>query len=155
MLSREQILAVDDLRRIVVDVPAWGGAVGLRVMTAGEQDWFGEFVGTDATRVVPHLRETLVAMCLCDDQGGRLFSTDEVAALAAKSSEIIKRLFDQASELNGLRPEALETETKNSARLPGDASGITLPSCLEDAVSANGRPSLTPENAWPGKPSSP
>ena len=40
MLTREQILGSDDLKRQTVAVPEWGGDVFVRMLTGGERDAF-------------------------------------------------------------------------------------------------------------------
>ena len=92
-LTAEQILAADDLGLVKVNVKEWGGEVFIRVMTVGELDAYQrEWVGKRETGV-ENFRTKFLARCLCDQAGQRLFSDEQIEALAAKSAKVVGRLF--------------------------------------------------------------
>lgn len=102
MLTRDQILAAADLRIESVDVPEWGGAVGVRVMTGAERDRFEQQMAAAKGRSVDNVRAGLLALCLCDEAGQRLFEDADVRALGDKSASALSRVFDVALRLNKL-----------------------------------------------------
>src|ERR1700691_1394282 len=71
--TREKILAADDLRSEVMDVPEWGGEVTIRSLsfTAANGIFKQEVKGFD-----PRLR--LIAACLVDDAGAPIFSGEDL-----------------------------------------------------------------------------
>lgn len=113
-LTRDAILAVQDLVIEPLEVPEWGGTVHLRSMTAGERDRFEALVtgpaGGEAgtpTRL-ENIRAHLAALTLCDPAGQPLFTPEDVAALAGKSAAAMDRVFEAASRLNGLTPKDVQ-----------------------------------------------
>lgn len=112
MLSKEQILAADDLVTEDVDVPEWGGTVRMRTLSGTERDAFeaSSIKGNGKNRQVnlQNMRARLVALVLVDENGGRMFADAEVRALGRKSSKALDRLFDKARALNGLSEDDVE-----------------------------------------------
>lgn len=117
-LTAAEILAIDDRPLREVEVPEWGGVVYLRQMSAGERDRYDArlYFQPDGTPLPKaRMRESLydakalaVALCACDADGKRLFSEDQVAALAAKSNTAIERLWEVIDPANKLSAAALE-----------------------------------------------
>ena len=104
LLSREAILAHDDLPTEDVEVPEWGGRVRVRGLTGTERDaWDGEAVAARLKGgMPPNWRVRRVAMCLVDERGARLFSDRDVAALGAKNAAVIDRIDDVVVRLSGM-----------------------------------------------------
>ncbi len=112
-LSRDAILAVEDLPREYVEVPEWGGGVWVRTMTGSERDrWERQFVDEQGkprkSTEIEHLRAALVVHCVVDDNGQKLFDEADIPALGAKSGKALDRLFAVAQRLNGFRKEDIE-----------------------------------------------
>ena len=117
MLTKEAILAADDLPRERVNVPEWpegghDGEVCVRTMSGVERDHFEQAV-SDARGTRNHvdfagLKALLVVLTVCDDQGQPLFCVDDAGALNAKSAAAIERLYKIAARLNALLPEDAE-----------------------------------------------
>jgi hypothetical protein len=105
MLTRESILAASDLPTETVDVPEWGPGeqATLRGMTAQDRDAFEEACFTTDGKVkVPNIRAQVVARCLVDASGARLFGDDQVAELARKNATVVHRLYKVATRLSGI-----------------------------------------------------
>jgi len=101
MLTREQILAADDLPRERIEVPEWSGAVWVRTMTGAERDAFeAGVIGTGGRQNLANVRARLVALTLCDESGKRLFGEEDIEALGRKSGAALDRLFAAAQRLN-------------------------------------------------------
>lgn len=117
LLSRDQILTSDDLKSEDVPVPEWGGYVRVRSLTGTERDAFElSIAGEDNSKKknLANLRARLVALCVIDEQGVRVFTDSDVHKLGLKSAGALSRVFDVASKLNGLSPKDVEDLAGNS-----------------------------------------
>lgn len=127
LLSRDEILAADDLPRELVDVPEWGGAVYVRTLTGEERDAFeAATVQSRGKRVdlnLRNIRARLVALAVVDEDGRRLFTDGDVAALGKKSAQALNTLFGVAQRLSGLTEADVEEMAKNSGSGQSDDSG--------------------------------
>lgn len=118
LLGRDAILGAVDVQYQEVDVPEWGGKVRIKGLTAGERDTFEASIlqGKGKNTSVNHknMRAKLLAMSIVDAEGNRIFGNDDIAALGKKSSKAINRLFDIATELNGIGEDDVEELAGNS-----------------------------------------
>jgi hypothetical protein len=112
-LTKEQILAADDLGSLEVNIPGWGGSVFIRVMTCGERDSYENEWVANKGKGVPDFRAKFLARCLTDAKGQRLFSDAEVPQLAAKSASVLQALFVKAMAHNALSDTDVEELAKN------------------------------------------
>lgn len=103
MLTRDDILNVDDLPRKAVEVPEWGGTVYVRALTGGERDKLERMIASDSVN-----RASLAAMALCDTDGKRLFSEEDVKKLATKSGTALERIVSATLSFNALTAEGEE-----------------------------------------------
>ena len=104
ILSKDAILAADDLPRETVIIPEWGGEVLVRTMSGTDRDAFEASLLEKDGRM-ENVRARLVALTLCDSQGDRLFDDSEIAALGRKSARALDRVFSVAQRLNGIGTE--------------------------------------------------
>ena len=111
-LSKDQILAAEDIPTKDVEVPEWGGSVRMRGLTGSERDAYESslFQQRGEKRILrtENARARLVAMCIVDEDGERMFSDAEVKDLGRKSGKVLDRLFDEARKLSGLTAEDVE-----------------------------------------------
>lgn len=116
-LTRDQILGADDLSYRVVPVPAWGGDVRIRTLTGAERDQFEASIvqrnGRNIATNMRNIRAKLVALCIVDENGERIFSDKDVEALGKKSAQALDLVFGEAQKLNGLRDEDVEELAEN------------------------------------------
>lgn len=116
-LSRDDILNFEDITTEVVEVPEWGGSVRLKVLSAAERDAFeASTVTTKGGKQKPNLanlRARLVARCIVDEDGKRVFESGDVARLGNKSSRALDRLFTKCQELNGFSDKDVEELTED------------------------------------------
>lgn len=111
-LTREQILQADDLKRVKVDVPEWGGEVYISVLSAAARDAIeADWAASDGK--VEHLRSRVVARTLTDGAGNRLFGDEDIPEVAKKNSAAIDRLFSEAMKINGMSAGSVEDAEKN------------------------------------------
>lgn len=121
-LGRSAILDADDLVSEAVDIPEWGGTVYVSTMTAAERDSWeaGVLGGTGAGGQVQinkdalqNMRARLAVLVVCDEEGTRLFSDDDIAPLGAKCAPALQRIFDVAKRLNKLGEDDIEELSGN------------------------------------------
>lgn len=112
-LSADDILAVDDIEVVPVDVPEWKGKVHLRTMSADEATKFTEYLSDPANKRKGLVR--IVALCLCDEKGNRLFpdgpdSAAKLEKLRGKNVKAFVRLQKEAMRINGYEDETKALE---------------------------------------------
>lgn len=124
ILTRDQILQVDDLKYEEVEIPEWGEGCGVRVrtMTAVERDQLVNAAFADGERNAENFRARLCALCVVDEAGKNLFSFNDARALGRKSTISMERIAEVALRLSGLGVVALEDTKKNYSDSPSDVS---------------------------------
>lgn len=126
-LTKDAILAAPDRVPVTVAVPEWGGAVRLQPLDGRGRERLLRAItaATDAptSADAEQLAATLVAECLIDDAGARLFDTPEaVAALATKNGAVLRRLLDVVLEINGLGTRGEAAAGNDSTPTPTTSS---------------------------------
>lgn len=120
-LTKDQILAADDLGLLKLTVPEWGGDVYIRVMTVGERDAYENEWQRKRETGVDDFRTKFLVRCLVDEKGNRLFDNGDVTRLAQKSARVMNRVWMAAMEHNNLSETTIEELAKNSD--PGPTAG--------------------------------
>jgi hypothetical protein len=115
MNLKDQILAAALKRKTqVFPIKAWGVDAFIRVMTGTERDaWEGQMFA-DGKPKTEKFRVVLLVKTLADGEGERIFNEGEIATLSEMDSKELDRLFDLASEANGLSKKDVEDLTKKS-----------------------------------------
>ena len=147
VLTREEILAVPDVAIERLEVPEWGGVVYLKAMTARQRDAYEvsclrtnkqgkrEFDGRN-------VRAKLASLTLVDAGGTRLFSEEDMAALGRKSAKALDRIFDAATDMNGISARDREALEGNSDGQDDDSSSDSP--WPADAQTSSGSPVSSP-----------
>jgi hypothetical protein len=130
-LSKDDILKAEDNAPEEIEVPEWGGSVLVRGMSGRERDAFevsmrDQRTGQRVPGALNNLRAKIAARCVVDDDGDRVFSDSDIAALGEKSAAAINRIFDVASRLSGMSEEDEKEMTANFGR--GSGGGSSSPS---------------------------
>lgn len=115
MLTKEAILTAA-LPCEDVPVPEWGGTVRVQTLTGTQRDAFDASLATRPGAAGPDLsniRARLAALCMVSEDGVRLFTDAEAAALGATSAAALDRVFTVAQRLNGLGQQAVEAAKGN------------------------------------------
>ena len=115
LLTRDEILTAKDIKTEDVEVPEWGGTVRVSVMSGTARDRYeSSLVDVEGKYVaLENLRARFVSVCIVDDDGNMLFSTDDIKELGKKSADALDRVFKVASVLNGTGISGLESAAKN------------------------------------------
>lgn len=126
---RKQILEAEDVLTREVEVPEWGLVVIVRGMTGAQRDAWEESnlrkVGKGEYEPnLRNMRAKLVALCVVDEAGKRVFSDADAQALGEKSGKALSRVSRVVQELSGISEEDLEDLAKNS----GSGQSGDLPS---------------------------
>lgn len=118
LLTRDAILAAQDIQTEEVQVPEWRGSVMVRGMTGTERDAFEASVLTGKGRNrdvnLKNFRARLIVKSVVNGKGERMFTRADIDALGQKSAAAIARVFDVATRLSGMSDEDVEELTKNS-----------------------------------------
>lgn len=133
-LTREQLLGVSDLEVEAIPGPGGQGEIGIRLLTGAERDWLVEQFTAAQEQTGGQLKQFQPLVCalgFCDEEGGRLFTTDEVAALAEKSALFLADAAQRILKKNKLDSTDVVAEEKKEADAPSTASGSSLPGPLD------------------------
>lgn len=123
MLTKEQILQANDLKREVVFVPEWGGEVTVRTLTGEEKDAYEMAMYAGGKKDLSNIRAGLLARAIVGDDGKRLFTDAEVQALGRKSASALDRVYSAAARLSGIsKDDEKEFEKNSGAVLDGSTS---------------------------------
>lgn len=124
LLTRDQILSVEDRPYEEIEVPEWGGSVRVRGMSGADRDAYEASIveqrGNDRKINLANARAKLVARCLVDEDNRLMFSSDDVRALGRKSARALERVFDKARELSGMSEDDVDKLTENFGGDPSD-----------------------------------
>lgn len=115
-LSRDQILAAQDVRFETIAVPAWGGDVRIRSMTGAARDEYDLWMykqGQDGGEVLRNLRAKLLAISIVDEAGEPIFTEADVDELGKKSAAAVELVYERINELNALDRKSIEALAKN------------------------------------------
>ena len=120
VLTREEIMAVDDCVREFVEISEWGTGKGVYVqaITAGDRDKLeaSSFKRKSDGEVEENLvdfRAKLAVLCTVDEEGNKIFKFEEYKLLSAKASSAVSKIFLAAQRINALNPDDIKKEKEN------------------------------------------
>lgn len=113
ILTKDAILAAQDLKTETVAVPEWGGDVLVQTLTGTAKDAFERGCFEDNKNGKVNVRARLAAACVVDEKGNCLFTEQDIEALGRKSVKALDRVFDKAAELNAVAEKDIEAIEKN------------------------------------------
>ena len=113
ILTRDEILAADDLKTKTVQVPEWGGSVKVRTLMGYQRDRFEASIVKGKVVSMENLRAKLVAESVVSEKGKKLFTTKDVESLGKKSARALDKVFAVAQRLSGLTPADVDELAKN------------------------------------------
>lgn len=116
LLNREQILeSRNRLPSKDVDVPEWGGTVRVRALSGSQRDAFeASIVSSDGkVRKMENVRARICALSIRNEDGGRMFTDEDIIDLGETSAAALDRVFKEAQRLSGFSDSAVEELEKN------------------------------------------
>lgn len=126
LLSKDAILAADDILTEEVYVPEWKGSVIVCGLTGAAKDAYDKSIidikGNKRTINLDHLRAKLLVRTLVDGTRQPIFSESDIIRLGTKSASVLDRLCTIAQRLSGMRDEDAEALKKTSETIPSDDS---------------------------------
>ena len=117
LLTAENILAAEDFVYDIIECPEWGGEVRVRSLSGGQRSTLKKAI--DAGR--DDIDETVCVMAIVDNDGNRIFTQQQIAALSKKSTSVISRIAIRVLEISGMRDheKAVKDAEKNSGKTRG------------------------------------
>lgn len=114
ILTKAQILAANDVKRVKLEVPEWGGEVYISTMTGTARDEFETGVlATQRGGKVGDARARMAAATLTDEKGNLLFTYEDIEELGKKSQLALDRVVSASQKLNKMTNADLEEAEKN------------------------------------------
>ena len=113
MLSKDQILKAEDLRKQKVAIPEWGGDLFVREMTAKERDDYRRDLDSGKDKLTG-ASALLAVRVIVNDKNERLFEDKDAPELAKKSASALDKVLEAALSLSGLNAQDIEELEKNS-----------------------------------------
>ena len=114
--TADDILAVEDISREMVDVPEWGFTFEVRSMTAGERTHIMDLAQkageVDLSLVYP---EIVIATTFNPESGEKVFSSEHRVALMTKNAAALDRLAKVGMKLSGMTEEAADKAGNDSS----------------------------------------
>ena len=105
---RDAILSLNDKRTKTVFVPQWKQTVTVQEMGLDQGMAFARMVGAGSGKVELDAEDIagIIAGCVIDEAGERVFSDEDVPALARKSQKALLLLYGEIVSLSGDIEEA-------------------------------------------------
>ena len=128
VLTRENILEIQDIQIELVQIPEWGedATVYVKGMTGAERDKFESSLvvlrGKSQTLNMANIRAKLASLTICDENGKRLFGEQDVQVLSQKSASALQRVFVLAQKLSRIGDEDIEELAEGLKADPFDGS---------------------------------
>lgn len=131
-LDKNAILTADDFETRKVDVPEWGGEVLVRGLSGRDRDTYEASTvrfrdNGEAVPELANMRAKLVARCIVDEHGERVFTDTDAGALGNKSAAALNRVWEVAAELSGMTDASEAAIEGNSGAALSGASPSDSP----------------------------
>jgi hypothetical protein len=128
VVSAEEFLTSPALERQKIDVPVpelgKGKVIPVWGMTPRERTEFDDrqsrLSKVQRAKQKTEIRERILVECCRNDDGVKLFTFDQIAALGQRRGDVVERLVNVALDLSGFTGQDLEKLTKNSEEATED-----------------------------------
>ncbi len=115
LLSKADILKIQDLKYKDVNVPEWGGTIRLSSLSGTARAQFeASIIDKDGKVSYKNMKLKLVAASIVDSQGNLMFDDSTLDQLGKKSATVIDRLYSIVEEINVIGDDNVEDLAKNS-----------------------------------------
>ena len=114
-INRDSILAgASKSRTEQLHVPAWDCTIYVRGLTGWQRDSIEqEFAAARDGKRVINVRGRIVAWCVVDDAGRRVFTDADAQTLGQYDAVVLDPIASLALRLSGMTPEAIGDAEKN------------------------------------------
>jgi hypothetical protein len=85
-----------------LDIPDLGGHVFLKGLSGRERDEFEIGLRTPKGELRPNIRARAAVVSLCDEQGVRLFTSDDIRLVGEMRADILQNIFNAFQAVNGM-----------------------------------------------------
>lgn len=113
MLNRSQILGCNDIKIDKIDVPEWGGEVGIKTLSLRDRDALDCAILNRRGEDYTGIKSLWASRVICDDTGTPLFSDCDLPALSDKSEAVISRIVEYSKRTSGVAPGDVADAEKN------------------------------------------
>lgn len=113
LLTKDAILAAQDIPYEDVEVPEWGGVVRIRGLSAKDRDELGLTFDANDKESVLGLRGRLLQKVIVGDDGNLLFTPEQLDEIVGKAASVIDKLFNVAQRLSGFSKSEVAAITEN------------------------------------------
>lgn len=135
ILTRDDILGINDIQIELVSTPEWKGNNYVRGMTGHERDKFEssiiEMKGKSQILHLNDIRAKLASQTICDEKGNKLFTEADIKALSGKSAAALQRIFEVAQRLSGIGNDDIKELTEGFEENPFGDSASDSPDISE------------------------
>lgn len=116
MSLRDRILASNDIESSTIHVPQWDLDIELRTLSAADRaKLIASCMTAEGTVDVQKMYPSLIIACVYDPETkGRVFSEEDMDAIADKSASAIEFVAQKAMEMSGMKPDAIDVEGKGN-----------------------------------------
>jgi len=112
LLSKNDILKARDFKLREVKVPQWGGSVMIKTLSSKDKGAFEQKTTTENLDLSKIMAE-YASLIICDEDGNRLFSREDIDELSEKSASALELVFNEGRDLNNFTEEDLEALAGN------------------------------------------
>ena len=107
-----------------VEVKEWGGMVFVRPMTVYDRERFEDLLVSQRDNLQSSgIRATLLAACCCDQNGARIFQTDEqIDFINTLSASAVDRVIEAIKKVNSLGDKLEDAKKNSEVTSPNDSS---------------------------------
>lgn len=116
-LTREEILAADDLPTWTLAVPEWGGEVRMRALNGAQYEEvelrLHRFKSSPTGEGWRGMKLLVARYSMVSESGDPLFDTKTIDQLSTKNAAALERVFKSAMAGNGMLKEDVEKLEKN------------------------------------------
>lgn len=111
-LTKKEILTANDDKVISLDVPEWGGTIGIRAMSVGERDKYENDFIRNKDKGVDNFRTKFLIATICDEDGRCVFNREDIERLSEKSITTANRVWNAAMAHNAISNDDVEELAK-------------------------------------------
>lgn len=125
LISREKLLTPVEVPMRKVELPALGGYIWVKGMTAKERGQFEKsFDNSDGTKNktrVSQVRERMVIICACNEDRTPMLTIRDLEKLGQQEINIVEKIVIVAQELCGMTDNDIEELAGNSDGIEEDS----------------------------------